>query len=805
MSFNLPNPSLIGILLIISTHSGPQLIYKYPEDINDQNSIRSNVPKFKDLNAVDAYNTDQQDIKHINENDDDDDDELYKPQEDGESFTERDLFEFGNLTFEAWDSHHLDYYLGTKLDLRHFLDEQEERRKYFHKLRQAAAKTSADPSTTTVLSTDKARAASSSPFGDKQKLKKTVSKTSSTPSQSPSTNTNGTTTTSTSNTTTTPSKVNNEIFGIDPAYLCEMLAPPKRMCNSRFEIKIEDKIFLGLPVHRYDNGLWRNEKKPKKHHRDEIVEEEDDMDYVLQKHFQYATTENKQSDNVNKKAKLNLNMFHLVFVMNPALIESTYRVDEMFHYVISRLSLVLRYEQLKHDYICDEVKQILNLRDQYEGAELQNALVENTSLCSLIRDCYISISTSKIANLLINGKVRSFQIPIKSEFHSLPDALVPYIPGSHLSSNVDLLSNTGLINVGETSRYGQSFSSWNNLNTEEENPEDVIMHFSLLLLDEPESIIRDIKTENNSTLAKFIKMIDPRQSLIKLSMQAKHLSATQIKSFAFHLIYWRRARVIQPLSTRSVYIVSPMAPISVKLFDDIQLFKQKFPTLPSLPHFLKLLSPQSRKPQQFAAVIPSKDHRLSYLDALGWLVRYGYVTQLQTFIWLKICKRIKIKVEEDLENENLLKRKKKNSNVIISPDNTSKPTDNSSKPTDNSSKPAPAKIGLLSEAEEEGIDKIKQRLDKTTIGPNVTLIDDDDTIILDPGRATTLERRWINKIITEECKLSPELTSVFYKLLKYMNGKSSLELLLLKENVSRNELRKLLFAIEDHIISVRHW
>ena len=81
----------------------------------------------------------------------------------------------------------------------------------------------------------------------------------------------------------------------------------------------------------------------------------------------------------------------------------------------------------------------------------------------------------------------------------------------------------------------------------------------------------------------------------------------------------------------------------------------------------------------------------------------------------------------------------------------------------------------------------------------------DDTIILDPGRATTLERRWINKIIYEECKLSPELTAVFYKLLKYMNGKNSLELLLLKENISRSELRKLLLSIEEHIISVRHW
>ena len=112
-------------------------------------------------------------------------------------------------------------------------------------------------------------------------------------------------------------------------------------------------------------------------------------------------------------------MFHLVFVMNPPVIESNYRVDEMFHYVISRLSLVLRYEQQKHDYVSQQVKNILALRELLEGNE--SLLTEKSSLSRVIRDCFEGISTSTIANLSINGKLRSFQIPIKTEFHSLPD------------------------------------------------------------------------------------------------------------------------------------------------------------------------------------------------------------------------------------------------------------------------------------------------------------------------------------------------------------------------------------------------
>lgn len=715
MSLNLPNPSLIGILLVISTHSGPQLIYKYPFDLSNDPS------RDESKYALD----------------DNEDDELYDHEE-SEDENEVNENEMYGVNSRNWDSKHIDYYMGTKSDLLKFLDEQDSRRRKI---------------TTTSPSEEKHTK-------EKHGLTKTISKSSTMASLS----------------TTSPpeSSIQGEIFGTDAAYICEMLAPPKQMCNTRFEMTIQDKLFLGLPVHRLDNGQWRSIG-----HNNEHDEEE------------------------THTAKNSLNMFHLVFVMNPPVIESNYRVDEMFHYVISRLSLVLRYEQQKHDYVSQQVKNILALRELLEGNE--SLLTEKSSLSRVIRDCFEGISTSTIANLSINGKLRSFQIPIKTEFHSLPDPSVPFLPASYLSSTVELLGDTSFINVGETSRYGHAFNS---VQDEENSAEKIIVYFALLLLDDPESIIKDMKTETDSTLAKFIRMIEPTESLLKLSARNSKLDISQIKDFAFHLIYWRRARVILPLSSRSVYIVSPMAPITIKLYDDISFFNRRFPTLPSLPHFLKLLSPQSRKPQQFATVIPSKDHRDRYLQALGWLIKHGYVTQLQTFIWLKISRKIKIKVEEDIENENLAKKKKKqkNGSVTVATANSSK-TETPIMPTDNTSKQVSDSKDLDKPEDDEyaskpRLDGLHDHIDGT---PIVTLVQGDDTIILDPGRATTLERRWINKIIYEECKLSPELTAVFYKLLKYMNGKNSLELLLLKENISRSELRKLLLSIEEHIISVRHW
>ena len=280
------------------------------------------------------------------------------------------------------------------------------------------------------------------------------------------------------------------------------------------------------------------------------------------------------------------------------------------------------------------------------------------------------------------GKLRSFQIPIKTEFHSLPDPSVPFLPASYLSSTVELLGDTSFINVGETSRYGHAFNS---VQDEENSAEKIIVYFALLLLDDPESIIKDMKTETDSTLAKFIRMIEPTESLLKLSARNSKLDISQIKDFAFHLIYWRRARVILPLSSRSVYIVSNGSH-HYKVVRRYLIFNRRFPTLPSLPHFLKLLSPQSRKPQQFATVIPSKDHRDRYLQALGWLIKHGYVTQLQTFIWLKISRKIKLRWRKISRMRTWQrKRKAEEWSVTVATANSSK-TETPIMPTDNTSK-----------------------------------------------------------------------------------------------------------------------
>lgn len=794
MSLNLPNPSLIGILLVTSTHSGPQLAYKYPTNLklshgekHDNGSPRQgkdhsidSTKKPDDIENQDVpdYYDEDDELYEYRDDEDDVDDENVNHLAGDNGDDDRDLY---GIDAKVWDVDDLNYYMGTKLDLKRFLDQQDDRRK--QRLLSKVPEKGSDKTKTKLL--------------DSIDLKQTSSKTSIAHSQH----------SSISNTQVSSVSINDDIMGMDPSYLCEMLAPPTAMCNARFEMTIEGKTFLGLPIHKSIDGGWKTRPGSNSKQIDQNASRSRSNSRPIDPKTKAHDLPNvSELENVDSRS--NLNMFHLVFIMNPPMMETNYRIDEMFHHVISKLSLILRRAQLKHDYIGQEVKRIISLREEGNN---ENVLAEKSSLCKLIRDCFIGISSSKVVNLMINGKLKSFQIPVKTEFHSLPHVTVPCIPGSYLSSTVNTLSNFGLINVGESSRYGQKDEVFRHAQ-EDDDSDEVVIYYALLLLDEPENIIRDIQTSNDSILANFIRSIEPTESLLKISLRYPQLDVRQIKSFAFHLIYWRKARIIQPLSSRSVYIISPMAPLTTKLYEDISEFNKKFSTLPSLPHFLKLLSPKSRKPQQFAAIIPSRDHRDSYMRALAWLNRFGYVTQQLTFIWLKISRKIKIKVEEDIENENLAKRKV---NKFVADEKTTKTTDNSSKQVTsadnttlinsngNTASKSDIEATSASKANKSNLDSLKYHLNKSS--SSVTLLEDDDTIILDPGRASTLERRWINEIIFEECKLNTELTTIFYKLLKYMNGESPLELLLLKDNVSRLELKKLLLAIEPHIISVKHW
>lgn len=46
------------------------------------------------------------------------------------------------------------------------------------------------------------------------------------------------------------------VLGFDTTFLSELLVPPRTMCNTQFELAVDDMIFLGMPIHVRRDGQW---------------------------------------------------------------------------------------------------------------------------------------------------------------------------------------------------------------------------------------------------------------------------------------------------------------------------------------------------------------------------------------------------------------------------------------------------------------------------------------------------------------------------------------------------------------------
>lgn len=131
--------------------------------------------------------------------------------------------------------------------------------------------------------------------------------------------------------------------------------------------------------------------------------------------------------------------------------------------------------------------------------------------------------------------------------------------------------------------------------------------------------------------------------------QSNVLTASQVRKYAQHFIFWRRAIAVPPLHARDVYVVSPNCDLS-RLPQAAVEWQRAFPLAPPLPNFLSELS---YSPRAFKTFCPSKAHRPLYLRMLAWLMRGGWVTQLCTFAYVVVWPEILYEVDYEIEAEEL--------------------------------------------------------------------------------------------------------------------------------------------------------
>lgn len=452
-----------------------------------------------------------------------------------------------------------------------------------------------------------------------------------------------------------------EVLGFGADGLSKMLTPGRAFNKRRFELGIDQLVFVGAPRFVREDGLWKKRKKTKRRgSSDEHVEpgtsdpqDAQDVDVAdtnnangaSQAEFEEVPVYDAAyghglmsgaasragsdvgSDSIGGVGS-DMVMFNVVFVLSPPFLEYAIRVEDMYENIARKFTKVLKYEQAQSNYVYKESRLIMSMKDKAKEQRapiytLWPTILKTSSLAKAIAITFDAISKNKIAHVNFSmGFDTSFQIPQAVATWAIATPYDPQMPGLWLTTATML-----------------------------EDEEDPILspHSALLLLEDDDALLKEVESdakELSGPLSYFIRNLTPTKSLQKLS-QMYAMSLKDLEFLARHLIYWRRARAIPPLRPRDTYIVSPNADLRA-LDAAIPAFAARFPTLPPLP---KILHSLSGTPRPYGTLMPTRDHRQAYMEILAWLMRGGWVTQLRSFGWVRVSREVKAAVAAKLAKE----------------------------------------------------------------------------------------------------------------------------------------------------------
>ncbi|KAI4170484.1 MAG: hypothetical protein LQ343_004987 [Gyalolechia ehrenbergii] len=193
-----------------------------------------------------------------------------------------------------------------------------------------------------------------------------------------------------------------DFFGLGAFGLSRLLCPPSTSHKQRFEMSIDDKVFVGQPIYAREGELWRKKKKAKKakprnpsaddakadgqgkgatsqrasaqeteesanpsEHDDNSTNDPQSQEGSLPATGRYHPSKKHVPEPSLQKAqpkpekKEFLNMFHVVFVLNPPPLEYHLRVKDMYDHVIKKFSKALRWEQARSNLVLREATALL--------------------------------------------------------------------------------------------------------------------------------------------------------------------------------------------------------------------------------------------------------------------------------------------------------------------------------------------------------------------------------------------------------------------------------------------------------------
>ncbi|KAG7105792.1 Nitrogen permease regulator 3 like protein [Verticillium longisporum] len=344
------------------------------------------------------------------------------------------------------------------------------------------------------------------------------------------------------------------VAGFPTQDLASVLTPAKAYHKTLFQLSLDPLYCVSYPIHVPENGVWKKKKKQQKTEKAKSTKTDDtyivpsENDVSRQSGGDTPTVSDAaQSDQKDKEKgkedeaedkRASMTMFNLVFIIHPKKHEVKELVATLYYNIIKKVNKAYKYSQQHSDFVWKESKRIIALKDKAREdkrkmSSLWAEILMSSSLAASVQDIYEAVSQNKIAALQLDtvaGPLTpSVQIPVPFYVADLPQD-------------------------GEEGQRGLWLTTANSFTGEDtiDEPGFLDRSFGLLLMEDERKIIAELQADPDPTTAamvEFVRLSKPTQSFFQIG-QSNILSLGQVRKYAQHFIFWRRAIAIPPLHAR---------------------------------------------------------------------------------------------------------------------------------------------------------------------------------------------------------------------------------------------------------------
>ncbi|KIJ51462.1 hypothetical protein M422DRAFT_244625 [Sphaerobolus stellatus SS14] len=426
------------------------------------------------------------------------------------------------------------------------------------------------------------------------------------------------------------------IFEYHVDLLAHFLCPMKDNCHQKFELIVDDLVFIGHPVCVDDRGAWsfKDDVKQEEKHADENDEGAKER-------------ESGSSGSTEKSSDSLLKTFHVIFVLDlpdPASSASgnlNKYFDTVYQTAAFSLTAALFNEQVLHGYVETEWELLMKLKeDCISNGEPYDCFVtealKKSSLARSFEQVYKAIRANSLARLTINNISLDLQLPPYLDYLLYPDPLDP--SGSAATTS---LANVYGQEAEEDDRLDNDYASWGPELSFGWRLPALTPWKALLLLDvdpeDPQNRTDPLQNLNRPGLAPdereiaegISRFLDTASIFVSLNDMATLLDwdlHKQVYPTVRYLVQRRRAKVVDLVrsSLKNVFAIStridtPIAELSLQ-------FAKEFPTLPPLPVIFVRISGSHNN--FFGSVVQSKENIPIYKNVIIWLLKRDLLVTL---------------------------------------------------------------------------------------------------------------------------------------------------------------------------------